>query len=146
MNKKRYVPDLQRLHSLAERNYAALQRLLTQSRDEPVQREILVGDQLRFQIEEKTSARYTTDLAIAQTAPDTHDFVKASFIVRLYHDARMAEIIDCQGQERLTALTLTAANPAYPRDEKLQLNQHLADWLKLCFQTGRTQYEFNYVG
>lgn len=145
MTRKRYVPDLQALHSLAERNYAALQRLLGHENSKP-DRELQVGEQLRFRIAEKSSARYTTDIAIEQLEPHGHSFVRAAFIVRLYHDARMAEIIDCQGVEGLTALQTVHERPGHGRDEKLQLNLHLADWLKLCFQVGRASTQFKFAG
>ncbi|WP_157981174.1 DUF1249 domain-containing protein [Aliidiomarina haloalkalitolerans] len=145
MSKRRYIPDLQALHSLAERNYAALQRLLGRE-PEKLERELLVGDQLRFRISEKSSARYTTDIAIEQLEPHGHAFVRAAFIVRLYHDARMAEIVDCQGVEGLTAIQTVHERPGQGRDEKLQLNLHLADWLKLCFQVGRTSTHFKFAG
>ncbi|WP_194757227.1 DUF1249 domain-containing protein [Aliidiomarina indica] len=143
---KRYVPNLKDLHSLAERNYSALARLLPRGDSE---RTIHVGDLLQFELRCTSESRYTTDLQVTQVAPDVADYLQARFLVRLYHDARMAEIIDCQGQDRLTALQGKKLHAvAHQKDEKLQLSQHLSEWLKLCFRQGRaaSAWQFAPVG
>ena len=133
MSKRRYIPDLQALHSLAERNYAALQTLAWARARKARSANYSSAINLDSEFRKKSSARYTTDIAIEQLEPHGHAFVRAAFIVRLYHDARMAEIVDCQGVEGLTAIQTVHERPGQGRDEKLQLNLHLADWLKLCF-------------
>ncbi|EGN76199.1 hypothetical protein A28LD_0279 [Idiomarina sp. A28L] len=149
--KKRYVPNLQEIHSLAERNYAAFARLLGErSTAENMQPELAkhihVGEQLAFTVVRKAEARYTTDLVITQVAPDVADYLQARFLVRLYHDAKMAEIIDYQGQERLTALHPANLEQArHQKDEKFQLNRHLAEWLRLCFRQGRVPLQLQFV-
>ena len=138
--KRTYVADLQELHSLAERNYAALTRIFGPHHIvlADTEKSIAVGEQLAFQLKPTAQARYTTDLVITQVAPNVADYLQARFMVRLYHDARMAEIVDCQGQERLTALQpANTSDIRHRKDEKLQLNQHLAAWLRLCFARGR---------
>lgn len=136
---KRYVPDLRQLHSLAERNYAALKRLLPETSD---QMAIQIGNQLQFEIGREQEARYTTDVRISQTAPDVADYLKARFLVRLYHDAQMAEIIDFQGQARLTAITPNVPSKYHQHDEKLRLSLHLSAWLTLCARQGRAKLEW----
>lgn len=138
--KQNYVANLPELHSLAERNYAALARIFGPNnlKASTLERSIAIGEQLAFTMQPKAQARYTTDLLITQIAPQVADYLQARFMVRLYHDARMAEIVDCQGQERLTALQPAKTDDVrHRKDEKLQLNLHLAAWLRLCFARGR---------
>lgn len=139
---RRYVPDLRDLHSLAERNYTALNRLLPEGNQGVT---IQIGDQMQFELSRIQDARYTSDFQITQTAPDVADYLQARFLVRLYHDARMAEIIDCQGQDRLTAIVPGLTSGRHQKDEKLQLSRHLAEWLKLCFRQGRANIEWQYA-
>ncbi|RUO20009.1 DUF1249 domain-containing protein [Aliidiomarina iranensis] len=149
--KKRYVPNLQEIHSLAERNYAAFARLLgaTNAKEAAAaesEKLIQVGEALAFSVVRKAEARYTTDLVITQVAPDVAEYLQARFLVRLYHDAKMAEIIDYQGQERLTALHPANLHQVrHQKDEKFQLNRHLAEWLRLCFRQGHVPTQFQFV-
>jgi len=64
--------------------------------------------------------------------------------IRVSHDARVAEVVSYQGETRF--------GPRYPhpypnrgmirRDEKLQLNRLLGEWLRLCLARGyRFQHE-----
>jgi len=143
---KRYVPNLPELHSLAERNYSALAKLfgVAQVTESSATKCIAVGEQMAFTLQPTAQARYTTDLLVTQVAPDVAEYLQARFLVRLYHDARMAEIVDCQGQERLTALQpANLRDIRHRKDEKLQLNQHLAAWLRLCFARGRSPVALN---
>ncbi len=149
--KKRYVPNLQEIHSLAERNYAAFARLLGvrnmhENAEHGLEKHIQVGDALAFSVVRQAEARYTTDLVITQVAPDVADYLQARFLVRLYHDAKMAEIIDYQGQERLTALhPANLQHVRHQKDEKFQLNRHLAEWLRLCFRQGRVPMQLQFA-
>lgn len=136
--RKQYTPDLKELHSLAERNYVAMRRLMPADADVGESRELGVGDHLRFNLEVATQARYTTDIAVTQSAPGGFaDFVYARFIVRLYHDVNMAEVIGFQKNRKLTALHSNTQQPGVRKDEKQQVNKLLSDWLRLCFQQGR---------
>lgn len=158
MNKRRYVTDLKELHSLAERNYAGLLRILPEQvlpkyanigpyKEEPTWR-IKIGEQLDFEITLGLQAPYTTDVIVRQlatskkrveTVQQEQQFHQVEFAVRLYHDVRMAEITDYQGATQLTALgpgkePKRGAGP----DEKRQLSRLLADWVKICIHHGRS--------
>lgn len=142
MRTKRYIPDLNELHALAERNYAAFLRVLPEI-DEPSR--IQVGEHLDFEIKVIRSAPYTTDVHIIQQQKSEtgRSVADVEFHVRLYHDAKMAEIIDCQGASQLTAIRPgQAPKRAYLQDEKRQLSRLLADWLKLCIHHGRTAFQW----
>lgn len=56
--------------------------------------------------------------------------------VRLYHDARVAEVVDCEGH-RSPAPRFDYPNPnMYQQDEKAQWNHFLADLLAHCLKHG----------
>lgn len=147
MSNKRYIPDLNELHALAERNYAAFLRVLPENH-EPSR--IQVGAHLDFAITVTRTAPYTTDVRITQLQAQSSEDVQAQrsvanveFHVRLYHDAKMAEIIDCQGAGQLTAIRPgKAPKRAHEQDEKRQLSRLLADWLKLCIHHGRAAFHW----
>ncbi|CUS48511.1 MAG: hypothetical protein HLUCCO02_00475 [Idiomarinaceae bacterium HL-53] len=138
MNKReKYIPDLRELHSLAEKNYAGLARIVPRGNNERV---IQVGEHSQFFLSVKNEAAYTTDIQIKQSfnTDNVPLVVPVEFIARLYHDAKMAEIIDCQGATALTSIRPgKAPKRAQEKDEKRQLSRLLSDWLRLCSQQGR---------
>lgn len=138
MRKAQYVPSLREMQSLAERNYAAAVSLLPSAYDVGYQRSLAVGEQLSFQMTVLTDAPYTTDIKIEQQDAGPK-YLKSSFTVRLYHDLQLAEMISSQGLERFAASYEQPNQNMHQRDEKRQINNFLADWLRLCFTKGRWQ-------
>jgi Uncharacterized protein conserved in bacteria len=57
-------------------------------------------------------------------------------LVRLYHDASTAEVISYQDRSTAGFKTLQADSVEFNPDEKEQVNQFLAEWLKLCLEQG----------
>lgn len=136
MKKTRYIPDLREMQSLAERNYASALGLLTPDFKVGDSRSLGLGEKLQFSITVLTDAPYTTDIQVEQESAAAN-YLKSKFVVRLYHDMRLAEMISSQGMERFAA-TYEEPNPnMLQRDEKRQINHFLADWLRLCFNRGR---------
>lgn len=136
MYKKRYVPNLREMQNLAERNYVSALGLLRAESEVGETRQLSLGEGLRFGITVLTQAPYTTDIQVTQFGPGP-EFLQARFVMRLYHDMRLAEMISNQGLERFAA-TYEQPNPCmHQRDEKRQINRYLADWFKLCFKRGR---------
>ena len=78
--------------------------------------------------------RYTTVVALRQWAAS--DSAETHIKVRLYHDARSAEVIEFQGQR------LFEAEYGYPNrkmrqpDEKAQVNRFLREFLNACLTHG----------
>lgn len=136
MRQKRYVPDLREMQSLAERNYASALGLLVKDFQLGDSRQLNMGEHLSFDLKVLTDAPYTTDIQVVQKSHGPQ-YMTARFVVRLYHDMQLAEILSSQGLERFAA-TYEQPNPKMlQRDEKRQINQFLADWLRLCFKRGR---------
>lgn len=75
---------------------------------------------------------YTTTLRCSQPIGGNMAFIEPSLTVRMYHDARTAEVTEYQNESRFAAVY------AYPNthmrlpDEKVQVNRLLGDLLMLC--------------
>ena len=124
---KRYTPDFPEMMRLCETNFAQLRRLLPRTDAAGEKVSYQVGNaQYRLTIVEST--RYTTLVAIEQTAPSVSYWSLPSMTVRLYHDAMVAEV--CSSQQIFPNKKL------HQRDEKHQINQFLADWLRYCLAHG----------
>ncbi|QKJ88707.1 DUF1249 family protein [Paramixta manurensis] len=132
---KRYVPDFPEMMRLCETNFAQLRRLLP--RDDTAGATVsyqVNGACYRITIEEST--RYTTLVEIRQTAPAVSYWSLPSMSVRLYHDAMVAEVCSTQQIYRFKARYDYPNKRLHQRDEKHQINQFLADWLRYCLAYG----------
>ncbi len=139
---KRHVPDLPQLHRVCETNYMALMKLLPLGAWPAPGREFAVGDSLQFHLRLLEESRYTSLIEITQGNADWPDYLRAYLQVRLYHDARMAEVCVSQQIERLQP-SYDYPNPQmHHRDEKEQWNLFLAEWLKFCLAHGYARVEF----
>lgn len=63
-------------------------------------------------------------------------WVAPKLTVRLYHDARMAEVIGWQRHRYLKARYEYPNRQMYQSDEKAQFNQFLGEWLSHCLDQG----------
>lgn len=137
-----YVVDVAELHRLTEMNYAGLLPLLS-ALDDTAEVIVYVGANLAFQLRRVSEARYTSDIDIEQVKPGWAFYLNAQMRVRLYHDVRMAEVITSQGVTRLAARYQQPNRQMRHQDEKHQVNQFLADWLRLCRKQGHLQPKFS---
>ena len=83
--------------------------------------------------------RYTSDVALEQRAlgrGGADGRLETRLKVRLYHDARCAEVIEFQGQRRFEPVYAYPNAKMRQPDEKAQLNRFLADFLNLCLERG----------
>ena len=137
-NKRKYIPDLQEFMALTASNYAKLMRLLPPNNGTTVTDNILAIEQqpdLSISLQQKS--RYTETYELRQAHP-TDNRLGRCFIVRLYHDAKVAEV--------LSGLNDAMLPPVYPYpnskmkqpDEKIQLNRFLGEWLSFCLQFGQS--------
>ncbi|CAH7352242.1 DUF1249 domain-containing protein YqiB [Vibrio chagasii] len=132
--KKPYHVDLAELMRVYETNYAKLNALL------PVGRE--VGDvrcyqavNMVYQLTVNEVTKYTTLIDICQSdAMPVFPLPKMS--VRLYHDARVAEVCASGDFSRVKAKYDYPNTKLLQKDEKFQLNKFLGEWLTFCLKTG----------
>ncbi len=61
--------------------------------------------------------------------------------IRLYHDARMAEVISSQDIHQVKPRYDYPNKHMHQQDEKQQINQFLNEWLHLCLEHGQVNVE-----
>jgi uncharacterized protein YqiB (DUF1249 family) len=141
--KAAYRVDLQSLMAICETNYWRLRKLLL-----PEFPKFACGDvflfalptpdpsierRLRLHILERCP--YTTTLELSEVSCDgtaSRWGLSPQLTVRIYHDARTAEVLAFQQQKHFFG-RYDYPNPQMrQRDEKFQLNSLLADWLNHC--------------
>jgi hypothetical protein len=132
--KKPYHVDLAELMRVYETNYAKLNALL------PVGHK--VGDircyqavNLLYQLTVSEVTKYTTLIDICQSDEEPV-FPLPKMSVRLYHDARVAEVCASGDFSRVKAKYDYPNPKLLQKDEKFQLNKFLGEWLTFCLKTG----------
>lgn len=83
-----------------------------------------------------TRDRYTSVVALSQHGPG-RGMAATRIVVRLYHDARCAEVIEFQGQRRFASVYTYPNEEMRQPDEKAQVNRFLTDFLNFCLTHGR---------
>jgi hypothetical protein len=154
-NGKKYRPNLVDLMKLCERNYFLLCQLLLNKKTGETenigdQHHFFISEQLTYSIVVKEVTRYTTLIHIAQnqsvTNTDVHhkitQLLSPTMIIRLYHDARMAEVNSSQHIRWLKPRYDYPNEKMHLPDEKQQVNQFLKEWLQLCLQQGQVNVPF----
>ena len=92
---KRYTPDFPEMMRLCETNFSQLRRLLPRN-DAPGETVSYQVANAQYRLTIVESTRYTTLVAIEQTAPAITYWSLPSLTVRLYHDAMVAEVCSSQ--------------------------------------------------
>lgn len=92
---------------------------------------------VRFTVRER--APFTTLIEVAETRATDGWVVPMSATVRLYHDARVAEVIEYHRQRRLQARYPYPNPDMLQPDEKLQVNRLLGEWLAHCLRWGESR-------
>lgn len=82
-------------------------------------------------------SKYTTTLVLQQKGL-LHWLDGYRMSVRIYHDARMAEVLACQRGRHFAGRYAYPNDRMYQQDEKAQLNRQLGEWLAHCLQYGHT--------
>ncbi|WP_261882551.1 DUF1249 family protein [Vibrio pelagius] len=132
--KKPYHVDLAELMRVYETNYAKLNALL------PAEHQ--VGDvrcyqavNMVYQLTVNEVTKYTTLIDICQS-DEMPVFPLPKMSVRLYHDARVAEVCTSGDFSRVKAKYDYPNTKLLQKDEKFQLNKFLGEWLTFCLKNG----------
>lgn len=89
---------------------------------------------VRFDVLEQSP--YTTLIKLSQS-PDIPWSHKASLTIRLYHDAKSAEVVEYQGKKHFLRAVYDYPNVDMRQpDEKAQINRFLGEYLSLCLTHG----------
>lgn len=142
MDRKPYHVDLPELMRVYETNYAKLNALLP---TQPVPEEVRCyqAAQQTYQLQVQEVTKYTTLVKIFQR-DEVCLYPLPSMSVRLYHDARVAEVCDSEQMGRIRARYDYPNDKMAQKDEKAQINRFLGDWLTFCLKHGisRAPIEF----
>ncbi|HCC61557.1 MAG TPA: DUF1249 domain-containing protein [Pseudomonas sp.] len=137
--RERYRVDLLEIQAACEANYLRLMRLLPEMRNRPDTRRIAMsqGDRLLgvLVLTVTESCPYTTTVQISQQ--DCLPWLPVPQMdVRVYHDARMAEVIGAENARRFRGIYSYPNAQMHQPDEKNQLNLFLGEWLGHCLACG----------
>jgi uncharacterized protein len=142
--KVRYRVNLPMQMAEYEFNYVRLTKLLLSIDSAQTNAEIQSIKSWRYKIHVVERAPYTTTLQLTQISsrlidPSRNDYwlKLPRLTVRMYHDAELAEVLAWEGHKRLRPKYDYPNRSMYHCDEKLQVNQFLGDWLKLCIGQGQ---------
>ena len=160
LSPRRYTVDLAGMHALYEFNYARLQKLLRGAgvrdrlgvvaplefawgRPGPVDlaadaahpaETLIVQPVLQLARVERT--RYTETWRLAQMTPTLPWCPELDMEVRLFHDARMADVLRFQTARRIPAIVPAGHAEGWRVNEKQLVNAFLGDCLSHCLSQG----------
>jgi uncharacterized protein YqiB (DUF1249 family) len=134
----RYKVDLKRFMADCEANYARLRRLFPamDSRDHHGFALADRGDR-HFVLRVLERSPYTSLIEVAERAPGRRPWLWfPAMRVRLYHDARLAEVVGFDGVGRVRPRNPYPNKVMHQPDEKAQWNRFLAEWLSMAMGSG----------
>jgi uncharacterized protein YqiB (DUF1249 family) len=138
MRSKRYKMDLPAHMAECDANYLRLKKLFPDV-GEADSASIGVdfnGARLEVRLEVLERGPYTTLVKLSQQ-PDVPFSRKASLTIRLYHDARSAEVVEYQGRKHFLRAVYEYPNTDMRQpDEKAQINRFLGEYLSFCLTHG----------
>lgn len=134
----RYRVDLKKIMSDCETNYYRLKKLMSGLEDGGRVEVALPGERggaITIDVVERTP--YTSLVEIRQSSTVLPRWVpEARLCVRLYHDARLAEVVNYAGMRNPRPRYLYPNVGMFQPDEKAQWNTFLSDWLMLAIGHG----------
>lgn len=153
-NRKKYQPNLVSLMSLCANNYFLFLKIQADQTQLYQQRYFFINDHLAYTITVNEVTRYTSLITFEQNKlkhkksvlqKSTSKTLLQSFYprmsIRLYHDARMAEVISSQDIHQVKPRYDYPNKHMHQQDEKQQINQFLNEWLQLCLTHGQVNVE-----
>ncbi|WP_105102147.1 DUF1249 domain-containing protein [Microbulbifer pacificus] len=157
--RERYRVDLPNYHADCDANYLRLCKLMPELASNHCWRYQVPGGTLEVAVLERS--RYTTEVCLQASAGtarknsagkdnagESNDWLQPPPItVRLYHDARMAEVVAVDGQGPVggDGLNFSYPNPAmHNEDERQQVNRFLSEWLAHCLANGRADVDLTF--
>lgn len=142
-----YRPNLSDLMSLCDVNYMMLLRLLADKEKVGDERCFFISDFLSYRIVINEVTRYTSLITMTQDSfivnnqwnsdNELTGFLRPKMVIRLYHDARMAEVLSNQDIKQVKPRYDYPNHAMHLPDEKQQMNLFLKEWLQLSLQLGQ---------
>lgn len=142
----KYKPRLATLMNLCDINYMLILRLLADKEKVGEERCFFISDFLSYTIVVNEVTRYTSLVTISQDAiiggKHLSQLLCPKMVIRLYHDARMAEVISNQDIMQVKPRYDYPNSDMHLPDEKEQINTFLKEWLQLCHSHGQVSISF----
>lgn len=139
--RRRQVHDLGELMAIYECNYIRLRQLLpmlASPKQMGGQTAVSRADgalNLHLRIDERN--RYTTTLTLTYAFEDElGSFLAPDIQVRIYHDARLAEVLRCGRLRGQRDASYDSGRRDYTLDAKWRINRFLQKWLGYCLRQG----------
>ena len=131
--------DLPGLMELYELNYIQLRRLIPDLDILPQQTVSEIRDGLDLHLTVMERAPYTSTLRLTyQFSDDEGEFPAPDVVVRLYHDAQVAEVISRGRRRGRRHAEYDRAYHHYPMEMKWESNRFLQKWLAYCLRNGHS--------
>ena len=141
--RRRQVHDLGDLMAIYECNYIRLRQLLPQLATMDATAVSRIDGMLDLHLTVDERNRYTTTLTLTYRFEDEQGCFPAPDIqVRIYHDARLAEVLRCGRLRGHRDASYDSSRRDYTLDAKWRINRFLQKWLGYCLRQG---HRFNYV-
>ncbi|CCK77656.1 MAG: DUF1249 domain-containing protein [Oleispira antarctica] len=150
---RRYVPDLKKMAAACEGNYIRLNKLMPDFELGYEKSFFISGDtpsespeyEARIHLKVIESFPYTSTIEVVQKGICPDWIQPPCMIVRVYHDARSAEVTSYQNQKRIHGKYQYPNPQMRMPDEKAQLNQFLAEWLTHCLKYGHAEVALDFA-
>ncbi|GAB1623074.1 DUF1249 family protein [Agarivorans albus] len=137
----RYRVNLNELMQLYAANYSLMTRLFPGPLEAGQILRLIPKLGEDYLLESKELTRYTALYEIRQASAQAYNYLQPQLLVRLYHDARLAEVCASQQIYKLKPRYDYPNKKMHHQDEKHQTNQFLNDWLVFCLKQ-RIKVEF----
>ena len=135
---KKYSPDLSAHMAECDVNYHKLHKLFGEMRSKKL-KTISVGlmDQIvKVRMLVLDRGPYTTTISIYQASGKEKWKVIPSISVRIYHDAKSAEVVRVENQKVFHGAYEYPNKKMRQPDEKEQINKFLGEMLSICIENG----------
>ena len=133
---RRYTIDLVEHMAECDQNYARVIKLFPDhARIDHRDLRLCFGEEvLNVRMSVLERSRYTSVILLTQQASTIAP--SGRIRIRVYHDAKSAEVIEIQNQRRFDAVYEYPNPKMRQRDEKKQINRFLGEFLGLCMTFG----------
>ena len=141
-NKEKYS-KLKSFHFVCEKNYLLFSQILPSLNQESIFSFGLPMKNLKLNkvsISLNKISKFTSDIKVCFSAELSKEI---EIEVRLYHEAKMSEVIRFQGyHQSLISILPSQKKFGFTKDEKYQWNSFLNKFLTICKESGRSLENF----
>lgn len=142
---KKYVPSIKALTILCEQNYVCLSKLVPEFAVDNTYN-FLLDNEVKYELKVLECFKYTSIVQFTQLGVQQSLVQLPRLQIRLYHDAKLAEVLACQNITRIKPRYDYPNKDMMQPDEKWQVNMFLREWSELCLRQGRVAVDLRQYG